>query len=125
MPNIDAGSNPALFTKTNSMGYRTLRPEKIVPEFGNIKQILLVRKYDRILRGEEPVKRLTGWETDDELKVVSCLIECPDCFHEHRVYTDNETGEFDYDSNFCHVCQQEFCFHDDNEFELYVNTEQQ
>lgn len=102
----------------------------LIPEWGNRNHIDTVRHYNDLRLGLKPLTSSKSWESDldaDEHSIYrhahACII-CPECLRRHTVITDNDTGEFLNDSNYCTYCQTEFIFHDDSEFELYVNPEQ-
>lgn len=101
-------------------------------EFGNVDQIQTVRHYNDLRLGLKPVvEGSKAWDSNPDAECFDldyhphASFNCPECFHKHVVWTDKDTGEFLNDSNFCTYCQTEFVFHDDSEFKLYVNPEQQ
>ena len=109
--------------------------KQIKPEWGNLEQIQLVRHYSDLRNGLKPLTNGDDWGRDEDAEefemgsYVHAAFICPVCFNPHTVYLEEDNGitdenEFVLDSNYCATCQTEFCFHDESEFELYVNPDQ-
>lgn len=103
-------------------------PNQIKPEFGDPEQIKILNHYIDIRNGVKPVEYLIDWDMwyndeEDDLPytVERCRILCPMCFYPHDLVVIVETGNaFEFDSEYCQHCDQEFIFNPDSEFQILV-----